>query len=102
MFNAETVYHREGDVGLGPCSVRVGDLSVVCFGGKAPYVLCELEADGKCQLIEESYVHGMTKGGGSGLGKVVSFYCYFDRIQTWERVETSPLSYIRTMGCSKW
>jgi len=53
---------EKGHVGLGPRGLQVGDLAVVCLGGKLPYILREQVEKGKCYLIGEPYVHGMIKG----------------------------------------
>ena len=50
----------KGYIGLGPSTLREGDLVCVLFGGIVPFTL--RQEDGVYRLIGESYVHGLMHG----------------------------------------
>lgn len=50
----------KGYLGLGPDTLHVGDVAVVLFGGKVPYIL--RRKDGHYQFVGEAYIHGIMRG----------------------------------------
>ncbi|KAF6809796.1 heterokaryon incompatibility protein [Colletotrichum sojae] len=50
-----------GLMGIGPNNMRVGDVVVVLFGGKVPYVLRPL-GDGKYSFVGECYIESLMDG----------------------------------------
>jgi hypothetical protein len=51
----------KGYVGLAPDHVQEGDLIVIFFGGKFPYIIRKTD-DGRFIFIGEAYVHGIMYG----------------------------------------
>ena len=52
---------KGGSIGMGPQSLKEGDLVVALFGGQVPYVIRGSE-DGFYQFIGDSYVPGLMEG----------------------------------------
>jgi len=52
---------HKGYVGLAPARAALGDIICIIFGAFMPYTL-RPDGPGKCQLIGESYVHGICDG----------------------------------------
>lgn len=53
---------ENGYIGIGPASIREGDLVCVLFGGCVPYILRPTDTDNMCNLVGECYVHGIMYG----------------------------------------
>ena len=51
-----------GYLGLGPASARAGDKVCIFADASIPYVLREIDASGKFQLVGGTYVHGIMHG----------------------------------------
>lgn len=52
---------KSGSIGMGPQSLKEGDLVVALFGGQVPYVIRGSE-DGFYQFVGDSYVPGLMEG----------------------------------------
>jgi hypothetical protein len=50
-----------GNIGLGPCTIEVGDILVILYGGQTPYVLRPRD-DGCFTFIGEAYTYGYMDG----------------------------------------
>jgi hypothetical protein len=49
-----------GYLGLGPNTLRAGDVTVILFGGRVPYILPP--QDGYYLFVGEAYIHGVMSG----------------------------------------
>jgi hypothetical protein len=53
---------ERGFLGLGPMTMKVGDMIVVLLGGNLPFVLRKSSDDSEYSLVGECYVHGVMDG----------------------------------------
>lgn len=51
----------KGYLGLGPSAMKSGDIVVILFGLKVPYVLRPIQG-GRYQIVGEAYLHGAMDG----------------------------------------
>jgi hypothetical protein len=61
-YGRRQFFTENGYMGIGPGTMRKGDLVCVLFGGCVPYILRPTDTDNMYKFVGESYVHGIMKG----------------------------------------